>query len=82
LVAGPPCDPCHGSAVPALLYSNPSHKEASFHTFRRHREGDPGIPCGAYSVTGASMSRLQGGGRVDTRFQSPELANVSYYRYA
>ena len=23
--------------VPALLYSNPSHKEASFHTFRRHR---------------------------------------------
>jgi len=81
LVAGPP-DPCHGSAVPTLLYSNPSHKEASFHTFRRHREGDPGIPCGAYSVTGASMSRLQGGGRVDTRFQAPELANVSYYRYA
>ena len=24
----------------------------------------------------------QGGGRVDTRFQAPELANVSYYRYA
>ena len=23
------------------------------------QEGDPGIPCGAYSVTGASMSRLQ-----------------------
>ena len=23
--------------VPTLLYSNPSHKEASFHTFRRHR---------------------------------------------
>lgn len=77
-----------GSAVPAaLLYSldgGGGHQGGhSFHTFRRHKQEEPGIPCGAYSVTGASLSRLQGGGgRVDTRLDDPDLGpGVSYYRY-
>ena len=33
--------------------------EISIYDISIFQEGDPGIPCGAYSVTGASMSRLQ-----------------------
>ena len=34
------------------------------------------------STSNIQTTLFQGGGRVDTRFQAPELANVSYYRYA
>jgi len=75
-------------SVPGLLYSHTGTvggtKEASFHTFRRQKQdSELGIHCGAYSVTAASMSRLQGVGGLgrENLSQAPELAGVSYYRY-